>query len=133
MPEKDRLRRAMPPPDASPEASKSGWTAPSPAARKAGQPPSPLLCLQHEKLVDAGLGAPDFALAARELPHPGVAIGQRKVRDFFGLAIKAQDRIRAPVADPHGLALVHIDGVRVRRFTRKMPVGPAPGLAVVAE
>ena len=34
-----------------------------------------LLCFQHEELVSPGFGAPDFALAARELPYVRVAIG----------------------------------------------------------
>lgn len=36
---------------------------------------SPLLRLQHEELVGPGFGAPNFALAARELPYVRVAIG----------------------------------------------------------
>jgi hypothetical protein len=34
-----------------------------------------LFCLQHEELVGARFGTPDFALATRKLPHAGVAIG----------------------------------------------------------
>src|SRR5437764_13305362 len=34
-----------------------------------------LFTLDHEELIGAGLGAPDLALAAGELPHVGVAIG----------------------------------------------------------
>src|SRR5437667_12069972 len=30
---------------------------------------------RHQELIGAGLGAPDLALAAGELPHVGVAIG----------------------------------------------------------
>ena len=36
---------------------------------------SPLLRLEHEKLVGPGFSAPDFALAARELPYTGVGVG----------------------------------------------------------
>jgi len=35
---------------------------------------SPLLRLEHEKLVGPGFSAPDFALAARELPYTGVGV-----------------------------------------------------------
>ena len=35
---------------------------------------SPLLRLEHEELVGAGFSAPDFALAARELPYTGVGV-----------------------------------------------------------
>jgi len=34
-----------------------------------------LLRLQHEDFVGPGFSAPDFALAARELSHAGVAVG----------------------------------------------------------
>lgn len=41
--------------------------------RRPGLPP--LLGLEHENLVGAGLGAPDLAFAARELAHARVAVG----------------------------------------------------------
>ena len=34
-----------------------------------------LFTLDHEKLIGAGFGAPDLALAAGVLPHAGVTIG----------------------------------------------------------
>jgi hypothetical protein len=35
-----------------------------------------LLRLQHKELVGTRFGTPDFALAARELPHAGITVGQ---------------------------------------------------------
>jgi hypothetical protein len=35
---------------------------------------SPLLRLEHEELVGPGFSAPDFALAARDLPYTGVGV-----------------------------------------------------------
>src|SRR3984893_7956748 len=35
-----------------------------------------LLRLQHKELVGTRCGVPDFALAARELPHAGIRVGQ---------------------------------------------------------
>ena len=34
--------------------------------------------LQHEELIGAGLGTPDFALSARELTLAGIMVGQWK-------------------------------------------------------
>jgi len=34
-----------------------------------------LLRLQHKELVGTRFGTPDFALAARELPHAGITVG----------------------------------------------------------
>src|SRR6202040_437183 len=84
----------------------------------------PLLCLQHEELVGAGFSTPDFALAACELPHAGVAVGQREGFEFLGLGIEAQDRVRAPVADPHHIGLVDIDGIGLRPAARQAPARP---------
>ena len=58
-------------------------------------PSPPLLCLQDEQFVGAGLGTPNFTLVARELSHAGVAVGQREGFEFFGLGIEAKDRVRA--------------------------------------
>src|SRR5437879_2310676 len=53
------------------------------------------------------LSAPDSApLAACELPHAGVAVGQREGLEFLGLGIEAQDRVRAPFLSSTG-ALSH--------------------------
>lgn len=49
---------------------------------------SPLLRFQHKELVCAGFGAPDFALAACELPHAGILVGQREGLEFLGLGSK---------------------------------------------
>src|SRR5437016_4870142 len=99
------------------------------AERVPGPGLSPLLCLQHEELVSAGFSTPDFALAACELPHAGVAVGQREGFEFLGLGIEAQDRVRPPVADPHRIGLVDIDGVGLRPVARQAPARPGLGLA----
>src|ERR1700730_14945175 len=53
--------------------------------------------------------------------------------EFLGLRIEAQNRIRPPVADPHCIGLVDIDGVGLRPVARQVPTCPGPRLAVVAE
>src|SRR5713101_8186557 len=105
----------------------------SPPPAKSGPGLRPLLCLEQEELVGAGFSTPDFALAACELPHAGVAVGQREGLEFLGPGIEAQDRVRAPVADPHHIGLVDIDGVGLRPIARQVPARPSLGLAVVAE
>src|SRR5689334_16138816 len=92
-----------------------------------------LLCFQHEELVGPGFGTPNFALAARELPYVRVAIGQRERLEFLGLGIEAQDRVRTPVADPHCIGLVDIDGIGLRPVARQVPACPSLGFAVVTE
>src|SRR5215472_71327 len=92
-----------------------------------------LLRLQHEKLISPGFGAPDFALAACELAHACVVIGYGEGLEFLGLSIKAQDRIRTPVADPYRVVLVNIDGVGLWPVARQVPACPTLGLAVIAE
>src|SRR5712691_2584725 len=94
---------------------------------------SPLLRLQHEELVGTGFGTPDFALAPRELPHAGVAVGQRKGLEFLRVGIEAQDRVRAPVAEPDRIGLVDIDGVGLRPIAWQVPAPPGLGLAVESE
>src|ERR1700730_3088729 len=81
----------------------------------------PLFRFQDEELIGAGFGTPDFAPAACELPHPGVAIGERKGLEFLCVGIEAQDRIRAPVADPDRVGLVHIDCVGLRPVAWQAP------------
>ena len=94
---------------------------------------SPLFRLQHKELVGAGFGAPDFALAACELAHAGILVGQREGLEFLGLGIQAQDGVRAPVADPHRIGLVNIDDVGLRPVARQVPARPGLRLAVLAE
>ena len=86
----------------------------------------------HE-VLGRGFSAPDFAVAARELPHAGIAVGQWKGFEFLGLEIEAQNRVRAPVADPDCIGLIDIDGVGLRPVARQVPVRPTLGLAVVTE
>src|SRR5215469_2481950 len=92
-----------------------------------------LLRSQYEELVGAGFGAPDFALASGELSYPGVAIRQRKRLELLRVGVEAQDRVGTPVADPHGIGLVDIDGVGLRTVSRQVPARPRLGLAAVAE
>src|SRR6266446_9120857 len=105
----------------------------SPPPAKSGPGLRPLLCLQDEELVGAGFSTPDFALSACELPHAGVTVGQGEGLEFLGLGIEAQDRVRAPVADPHDIGLVDIDGVGLRPVARQAPARPGLGFAVVSE
>src|ERR1700756_623427 len=94
---------------------------------------APPLRPQHEELVGAGFRAPDLALAARELAHARIAVGERIGLEPLAFGVEVQDRIRAPVAEPDGVGLVDIDRIGLRAVARQVPARPALGLAVVAE
>ena len=67
------------------------------SAPRAGDAGARLLTPDHKELIGGGLGAPDLALAAGELPHAGVTIGERERFEFLGFGIEAQDRVCSPV------------------------------------
>src|SRR5437868_5677740 len=69
-----------------------------------------LLTPDHDEFIGRGLGAPDLALAPSKLPHAGVAVGERKGLETLGFGIEAQDRVCSPVADPHAIGVIDIDG-----------------------
>src|SRR5205807_1783082 len=61
------------------------------------------------------------------------AVGERKGFETLGFGMEAQDRVCSPVADPHGIGVINIDGVGLRPVAWQMPTPPTTAFAVVAE
>src|SRR5439155_22291700 len=90
----------------------------------------------YSLLIMKSLSAPDSAPQISPLRPAScrtLASRSRNGLAFLGLGIEAQDRVRSPVADPHGIGVVHINGVGLRPVAWQMPAPPTVGLAVVAE
>src|SRR6516225_3698251 len=77
---------------------------------------------------------PNVALATSTLLHTGVAVADRTGCEPLGFGIEAQDRVRSPVVDPHGIGVIDVDRVWLRPVARQMPAPPPTVVrAVVAE
>ena len=84
----------------------------------------PLLRPEHEELVGAGFRTANFGLAPGELPH-GSRTGPAAERaQFRGPGIEVHTRAGAPVADPHHIGLIDIEGIRLRAVTGQVPACP---------
>src|SRR2546427_10644437 len=85
----------------------------------------------NNQLVGAGFGAPDFAVTAQELTH--VRTGTRQREDLKGFLhwIETHERVRAEVAEPHLVLIVHVDRIGARILPRQLPFLPRVGNRIV--
>src|SRR5689334_24219020 len=68
----------------------------------------------HGDVLGAAFGEPDLAGASQDLAHVGAAARQGKALELLARGIEAEDRVAGPLAGPHLVAVVHVDGIGVR-------------------
>jgi hypothetical protein len=67
----------------------------------------------HDQLVHARLGSPDLTGPPEELANAGPRTWERKDVKNLPRRIKTHECIRAEVAQPDEIIVVHVDGVRL--------------------
>src|SRR5690349_6289784 len=68
----------------------------------------------HGDVLGAAFGEPDLAGASQDLAHVGAAARQGEALELLARGIEAEDRVAGPLAGPHLVAVVHVDGIGVR-------------------
>src|SRR5688572_20349420 len=114
-----------------------GWRGRSPspdpdsflAATGRGKRPRSLTVGAHDdEGINPGLGAPDLARSAEQLADPRSLVRQGHDGEGFRVGIEADDRVRPEIGQPDIVALVDVDGVRLRGVAGQPPLRPLPGL-----
>src|SRR5439155_6861341 len=78
----------------------------------------------EEQLVLAAHRAPDLTRPPEELTDCGVRRRMREQSERLGPRIETDDRVRAPVGEPHDVLIVDVDGVRHGVRARQLPLFP---------
>src|SRR6266511_5165987 len=79
----------------------------------------------HDELVDAGFGAPDLTPPTEKLAHVGRRARQAHRGEPCGARVEADQRVGAEVAEPHDVARIDEDRIRLRARARELPFAPA--------
>src|SRR3569833_4627426 len=80
--------------------------------------------LDHRELVRTRLRQPDLAAPSQYLPHLCIRARQGDDAAAFAHRIEPHDGVCAEVRQPHLIALVDVDRVRLRSFARQRPFAP---------
>src|SRR3990172_8979212 len=88
-------------------------------------------CSNHDKFIRARLRSPHFAGSAQNLTDLRGGAGQFKNGKRFQVRIEAHESIRAKVAQPDPILIVHINRVGLRAVTRQFPLAPSIVAGVV--
>src|SRR3990172_4439402 len=92
---------------------------------------SPRAVAVDDEPIGARLRRPDLARPAEDLAHGGSAAVAREHLERLRLGIEADHGVGAPVAEPHRVAVVHVDRVGARALAGQLPGPPAPARRVV--
>src|SRR5207245_5137769 len=85
----------------------------------------------HRDVLGTALGQPDLARAAEDLAHRGARARQCEGLEALAARIEAQHRVGAEIAEPHGIELVDIHRIGLRRCAGQPPAAPGPRGRVV--
>src|SRR3569832_1103998 len=80
--------------------------------------------LAHRELVRPRLRRPDLAAPSQYLPHLCNRARQGDDAEAFAHRIEPHDGVCAEVRQPHLIARVDVDRVRLRSFARQRPFAP---------
>src|SRR3569832_680779 len=80
--------------------------------------------LDHRELDRTRLRQPDLAAPSQYLPHLCIRARQDDDTEALAPGIEPHDGVRAEVRQPHLIALVDVDRVRLRSFARQRPFAP---------
>ena len=82
-------------------------------------------------MVGGGLGQPNLAGPAKDLPYIAGVTGQIKNLKPLTLRVEPYDCVGAEIAKPDHITLVHINRIRPRRWTGKLPLPPYAGSGII--
>src|SRR4051812_8301023 len=85
-----------------------------------------------DESIHAGLGRPHFAWAAKELADVGAVLRHHELLEGLTPRIKPHDGVAAPIAEPHGVLLVNVHGVRTRPIAGQLPLLPVTRARIVS-
>src|SRR5262249_14706538 len=102
------------------------------ARGREGRPRARSLPTEDHQSIGAGLGDPDLAGSTVHLPDVRAPLVAREGLEALGLRVEPDDRVRAPLAQPHLVLVVDINRVGLRPVARQLPRLPGAGPGIVA-